>query len=116
MKERLSKLLTVKSLVTLALTAVFCVLAITGELTGRDFLTIFTVVVAFYFGTQSRKAGEETAFISCGTWSLFGIENKTPILNDEAKNAEFTNEAGFDNTTRFLKNIMGMWLFQNIRK
>lgn len=59
MKERLSKLLTVKSLVTLALTAVFCVLAITGELTGRDFLTIFTTVIAFYFGTQAEKKNSE---------------------------------------------------------
>lgn len=59
MKERFSKLLTVKSLVTLALTVVFCVLAITGELTGRDFLTIFTTVIAFYFGTQAEKKNSE---------------------------------------------------------
>lgn len=59
MKERLSKLLTVKSIVTLALTAVFCVLAITGELSGRDFLTIFTTVIAFYFGTQAEKKNAE---------------------------------------------------------
>ena len=56
MKERLSKLLTVKSIVTIALTIVFCVLSVTGELTGRDFLTIFTTVIAFYFGTQVEKS------------------------------------------------------------
>lgn len=59
MKERLSKLLSVKSIVTLALTVVFCVLAITGELSGRDFLTIFTTVIAFYFGTQAEKKNTE---------------------------------------------------------
>lgn len=59
---------------------------------------------------------DDFVYISCGTWSLFGIENKTPILNDEAKNAEFTNEAGFDNTTRFLKNIIGLWLIQESRR
>lgn len=61
MKERLSKLLTVKSIVTVALTAVFCVLAIRGTLTARDFLTIFTTVIAFYFGTQAeKKKGDNT--------------------------------------------------------
>lgn len=59
MKERFSKLLTVKSIVTIALTIVFCVLAIRGTLSGQDFLTVFSVVVAFYFGTQAeRKKGE----------------------------------------------------------
>lgn len=55
MKERLAKLLTVKSIVTIALTIVFCVLSVKGVLTGRDFLTIFTTVIAFYFGTQAEK-------------------------------------------------------------
>lgn len=59
---------------------------------------------------------EDFVYISCGTWSLFGIENKTPILNDAAKEADFTNEAGFDNTTRFLKNIIGLWLIQESRR
>lgn len=60
MKERMSKLLTVKSIVTLALTIVFCVLALNGVLTGRDFLTIFTTVIAFYFGTQAEKNNTES--------------------------------------------------------
>ena len=58
MKERMSKLLSIKSLVTLAMTAVFCVLALKGVLTGQDFLTVFTTVIAFYFGTQSAKKAE----------------------------------------------------------
>ncbi|MBQ9106591.1 MAG: rhamnulokinase [Clostridia bacterium] len=55
-------------------------------------------------------------YISSGTWSLVGILNRRPVLTPEAMNANFTNEGGVDNTYRFLKNIMGMWLFQNIRK
>ena len=61
MKERLNKLLTIKSLVTLCMTAVFSVLAVTGEISGQEFLTVFTTVIAFYFGTQSAKRGENTA-------------------------------------------------------
>ncbi|MBE7035789.1 MAG: rhamnulokinase [Ruminococcaceae bacterium] len=55
-------------------------------------------------------------FISSGTWSLVGAENKYPVLTKEAMEANFANEGGVNNTYRFLKNIMGMWLFQNIRK
>ena len=55
MKERLNKLLTVKSIVTVALTAVFSVLAMRGTISGTEFLTIFTVVIGFYFGTQRAK-------------------------------------------------------------
>ena len=51
-KKRLANLLTVKSLVTLVLTAIFAVLALRGTISGSDFLTIFTVVIGFYFGTQ----------------------------------------------------------------
>lgn len=55
MKERLSKLLTVKSIVTILLTIIFCILAMRGTISGRDFLTIFTTIIAFYFGTQAEK-------------------------------------------------------------
>lgn len=53
--NRLATLLSVKSLVTIVLTGVFSFLAITGEVTGSDFLTIFLMVISFYFGTQSQK-------------------------------------------------------------
>ena len=59
MKERIDKLLSIKSLVTLCMTVVFCVLAAEGSITGQEFLTVFTTVIAFYFGTQSAKAGEK---------------------------------------------------------
>lgn len=55
MKERFSKLFTVKSIVTILLTIVFSYLSIIKVITGQEFLTIFTVVVSFYFGTQHEK-------------------------------------------------------------
>ena len=55
MRERLAKLVDVKSIMTLALTAVFCILSLCGVVSGQNFQTIFTVIVGFYFGTQASK-------------------------------------------------------------
>ncbi len=55
MWERLGRLLCVKSIVTLVTTAVFAYLSVRGVITSREFMTVFTVVIAFYFGTQSQK-------------------------------------------------------------
>ena len=55
MKKQFSKLINVKSIVTLALTAVFAYLAIESKISGSEFLTIFTMIIAFYFGTQKEK-------------------------------------------------------------
>ncbi len=55
-------------------------------------------------------------YISSGTWSLIGTERLAPIVTDAARGANFTNEGGIDYRFRFLKNYMGMWLLQNIRK
>lgn len=52
LKKRLANLLAVKSLVTITLTVIFAVLALRGDISGTEFLTIFTTVIAFYFGTQ----------------------------------------------------------------
>ena len=57
LKQRAYNLLSVKSLVTIALTAVFAVLALRGTVSGSDFLTVFLMVVSFYFGTQAEKRG-----------------------------------------------------------
>ena len=59
MQNRIANLLTVKSIVTIVLTAVFSVLALRGSISGREFLTIFTTVIAFYFGTQTEKRKNE---------------------------------------------------------
>lgn len=53
--EALTKLLTIKSLVTISLTAVFCFLAATGQVGADLFLTVYTVIIAFYFGTQYER-------------------------------------------------------------
>lgn len=55
MKERLIKLLTIKSIVTIFLTLVFCYLSIIGIVPIEIFMTVYTVVIAFYFGTQAKK-------------------------------------------------------------
>ena len=60
MKEKLAKLVDVKSIMTLLLTVVFCVLSLKGTITGSEFQTIFTVVVGFYFGTQYQKNTAKT--------------------------------------------------------
>ena len=59
MKERISKLLTVKSIVTLLLTFVFGYLSVKGEISAELFMTVFTVIIAFYFGTQHEKQNKE---------------------------------------------------------
>lgn len=59
---------------------------------------------------------DETVYISSGTWSLIGTEILSPKLSQDAMTANFTNEGGIEYRFRFLKNIMGMWLFQSIRK
>ena len=59
MKERLAKLLNVKSIVTIILTLVFAYLSIVGVITGQDFMTVFAVVIAFYYGTQAQKDVEK---------------------------------------------------------
>lgn len=59
---------------------------------------------------------EHFAYLSSGTWSLMGIETKEPIINKVSYERNFTNEGGVEGTTRFLKNICGMWLLERCRK
>ena len=61
-------------------------------------------------------ADEEYAYLSCGTWSLLGIESTKAIISDDSFRENFTNEGGIEGTTRFLKNICGLWLFEQSRK
>lgn len=58
MKERILKLITVKSIVTIVLTLVFSFLTVTGQVSAEQFMNIFTVVIAFYFGTQAEKKAQ----------------------------------------------------------
>jgi rhamnulokinase len=59
---------------------------------------------------------EQFAYLSSGTWSLMGIETKDAIINNRSYELNFTNEGGIEGTTRFLKNICGMWLYERCRK
>ncbi len=59
---------------------------------------------------------ENGLYLSSGTWSLLGMENHEAITSERARQANFTNEGGMEYRYRFLKNYMGMWLFQNIRR
>lgn len=59
---------------------------------------------------------EKYAYLSCGTWSLLGIESPSAIINDRSYELNFTNEGGIDGTTRFLKNICGLWIFERVRE
>jgi rhamnulokinase len=59
---------------------------------------------------------EKFVYLSSGTWSLMGIETREAIINDRSYELNFTNEGGIEGTTRFLKNICGMWLYERCRK
>ncbi|MBR5657653.1 MAG: rhamnulokinase [Prevotella sp.] len=59
---------------------------------------------------------EQFAYLSSGTWSLMGIETKDAIISDRSYELNFTNEGGIEGTTRFLKNICGMWLYERCRQ
>jgi len=61
-------------------------------------------------------ADEKFAYLSCGTWSLLGIETRAAIISKKSYEYNFTNEGGVEGTTRFLKNICGMWLLERCRQ
>lgn len=60
--------------------------------------------------------GRGWAYLSSGTWSLMGVERSEPIINDKARDLNFTNEIGYGSTIRLLKNISGLWLLQECRR
>jgi rhamnulokinase len=59
---------------------------------------------------------DQAVYISSGTWSLLGVENNEPITTDESRLQNFTNEGGYQYRYRYLKNIMGLWMIQSIRR
>ncbi|WP_432541268.1 rhamnulokinase [Kineococcus sp. SYSU DK002] len=82
-----------------------------ADVVGRD----LEVVAVGSHDTASAvvavpATGTDFAYISCGTWGLVGLELKDPVLTDDAREAGFTNEGGVDGRTRFLRNVMGLWL------
>jgi rhamnulokinase len=61
-------------------------------------------------------ADDRFAYISSGTWSLVGLELDAPVLTDDAREANFTNEGGVDGRIRFLRNVMGLWILQECQR
>lgn len=59
---------------------------------------------------------ENAVYLSSGTWSLLGVENAAPITTPQSQAANFTNEGGYDYRYRYLKNIMGLWMIQSVRR
>lgn len=59
---------------------------------------------------------DEFAFISCGTWSIVGVELDTPVLTEDARRLNFGNELGVDGTVRFISNVMGLWPLQEMMR
>ena len=77
----------------------------------------FPVIAVGSHDTASAVVGvpaqdRHFAYISCGTWSLVGVELDQPVLTDASRAANFTNETGVDGTIRYLRNVMGLWLLQ----
>ena len=106
---------------------IFCELSLPGTVVGNFTDEVkaevgfdSTVILCPSHDTASAIAAcpvdGESVYISSGTWSLIGTENPVPVLTEKALEANFTNEGGIEYRFRFLKNIMGMWLFQNIRR
>lgn len=67
-----------------------------------------------YLAVPARD--DHAVYLSSGTWSLLGVENKKPITTEESRLQNFTNEGGYEYRFRYLKNIMGLWMIQSIRR
>jgi rhamnulokinase len=84
------------------------------SLAGLDPAPVFAVgshdTASAVVGVPARD--ERFAYISCGTWSLVGVELPAPVLTEASRRANFTNELGVDGTVRYLRNVMGLWLLQ----
>jgi rhamnulokinase len=61
-------------------------------------------------------SGDRFAYVSCGTWSLVGVELEKPVLTEASRAAGFTNELGVDGSVRYLRNVMGLWLLQESQR
>lgn len=94
---------------------------LTEELCEELGIESVPVVAVCSHDTQSAMVAvpsqeEDFAFLSCGTWSLFGTELPSPIVNETSQALNFTNEGGYDYCISFLKNIIGLWLIQESRR
>jgi rhamnulokinase len=89
--------------------------AVVGEYKGvKVVLPAMHDTGSAYLAVPARD--DKAVYLSSGTWSLLGVENESAILSDDAMRANFTNEGGAWGRYRFLKNIMGLWMIQSIRR
>ncbi len=86
--------------------------------TGAGKIPVFSVcchdTASAVFAVPAK--GKNWAYLSSGTWSLLGKEITEPVINNQTLSFNFTNEGGYDGKIRFLKNIMGLWIWQECRK
>ncbi len=90
---------------------------LTAEVRTETGLGEVPVVAVGSHDTASAVVGvpardDRFAYVSCGTWSLVGVELEEPVLTEDGRRAGFTNELGVDGTVRYLHNVMGLWLLQ----
>jgi rhamnulokinase len=95
---------------------------LTPEVAAETGLTGIQVVATCSHDTAAAVAAVPAndshgwAYLSSGTWSLLGVELREPLIDEDIRKLNFTNEAGYGGTTRFLKNIVGLWLLQECRR
>ncbi|RKX47004.1 MAG: rhamnulokinase [Verrucomicrobia bacterium] len=87
-----------------------------GDADGLPVVAIGSHDTASAFAAVPVVEGEHCAFLSSGTWSLLGTELPEPIINEDVLAANFTNEVGVCDTIRFLKNLSGLWIVQELRR
>jgi len=89
---------------------------VVGETDGLPVVAVGSHDTASAFAAVPVLEGEHCAFLSSGTWSLLGTELAEPIVNDDVLAANFTNEVGVCDSIRFLKNLSGLWIIQELRR
>lgn len=87
-----------------------------GDMDGLPVVAVGSHDTASAFAAVPVLEGEQSAFLSSGTWSLLGTELPQAVINDDALAANFTNEVGVCDTIRFLKNLSGLWILQELRR
>jgi len=87
-----------------------------GDADGLPVVNVGSHDTASAFAAVPVAAGETSAFLSSGTWSLLGTELPEPVINSNVLEANFTNEVGVCDTIRFLKNLSGLWIIQELRR
>ena len=88
----------------------------TGLPAGTPLIAVGSHDTASAVAAVPAAAGEDVAYISSGTWSLVGVELDAPVLSEESRAANFTNERGVDATIRYLRNVGGLWLLSESQR